>query len=160
MQKHRKREPRLERPPAGVVREERGEGRWIILLGVWAVAFGLRCLYVCQISRVPVFDLRIGDGEACHLWARRIADGDWLGKDVFYQAPLYPYVLAVFYRIVGDSATAVRLLQAFIGAGSCALLAMAGISLSSAGEAPLPDLARHLSTVPVLMLSAAGGVGQ
>ena len=113
MQKHRKREPRL----------------WIVLLGVLAVAFGLRCLYVWQISRVPVFDLRIGDGEAYHLWARRIADGDWLGKDVFYQDPLYPYVLAVFYRIAGDSATAVRLLQAFIGAGSCVLLAMAGISL-------------------------------
>jgi len=78
-------------------------------------------------SRFRSYDRR---REACHLWARRIADGDWLGKDVFYQAPLYPYVLAVFYRIAGDSATAARLLQAFIGASSCALLAMAGISLS------------------------------
>ena len=130
MPTHRKKEPRLEPPPAAATREKSAEGRlWTVVLGVWAVAFCLRCLYVWQIERVAFFDIRIGDGEAYHLWARRIADGDWLGKDVFYQAPLYPYVLAVFYRTAGDSATAVRLFQAFIGAGSCMLLAIAGTSL-------------------------------
>jgi hypothetical protein len=61
-----------------------------ILLGVWFVALSLRCLYVWQISRAPFYDLRIGDAEAYHLWARRIAAGDWLGQGVFYQSPLYP----------------------------------------------------------------------
>jgi 4-amino-4-deoxy-L-arabinose transferase-like glycosyltransferase len=57
--------------------------------------------------------------------------GDWLGRDVFYQAPLYPYFLAVVYRILGESVTAVRLTQACIGATSCALVAAAGRSLFS-----------------------------
>ena len=70
------------------------------IAAVWTGAFLLRSLYIWQIADAPFFELRIGDGEAYHLWAQRIAAGDWLGQDVFYQAPLYPYFLAVVYRIL------------------------------------------------------------
>ncbi len=36
----------------------------------------------------------MGDSRAYDEWARRIAAGDWIGREVFYQAPLYPYFLA------------------------------------------------------------------
>jgi 4-amino-4-deoxy-L-arabinose transferase-like glycosyltransferase len=52
-----------------------------------------------------------------------------VGRDVFYQAPLYPYFLAILYRVLDDSTTTVRLVQAVVGAASCGLLAWAGISL-------------------------------
>lgn len=99
------------------------------IAAVWTGAFLLRCLYIWQIADAPFFELRIGDGEAYHLWAQRIAAGDWLGQDVFYQAPLYPYFLALVYRIFGDGALHLRLMQAIIGATSCALLAAAGAKL-------------------------------
>jgi tetratricopeptide (TPR) repeat protein len=102
---------------------------WIVLLGVWVLAFSIRCIYLSQIQQSPFFDLRIGDGEAYHLWARRIAGGDWIGTGVFYQSPLYPYFLAVIYRVLDHNAATVRLIQALIGASSCALLAAAGISI-------------------------------
>jgi Tfp pilus assembly protein PilF len=102
---------------------------WPLLLGVWLLAFAVRCLYIWQIRHAPFFDLRIGDGEAYHLWAQRIAAGDWLGEGVFYQAPLYPYLLAAIYRLFDDTTATVRLIQAAIGAASCGLLAAAGISL-------------------------------
>src|SRR5436190_4482818 len=89
----------------------------------------MRCLYLWQIHAAPFFDLRIGDGAAYHEWAKRIATGDWLGQGVFYQAPLYPYFLAIVYRILDDGVWTVRLIQALLGAASCALLAAAGISL-------------------------------
>ena len=98
------------------------------MLTVWLIAFAVRGLYLWQISHAPFFDLRLGDAEAYDAWARRIAGGDWLGHDVFYQAPLYPYVLALVYRFVGDSVAIVRIVQAAIGATSCALVAAAGIS--------------------------------
>jgi tetratricopeptide (TPR) repeat protein len=104
---------------------------WRVLLAVWLVAFGVRCLYLWQISHAPFFGLRIGDADVYDQWARRIAGGDWLGHDVFYQAPLYPYFLAAVYRTLGESAIAVRLTQACIGATSCALVAAAGMSLFS-----------------------------
>ncbi len=39
------------------------------------------------------------------------------------------YFLALVYRVLDDSTTTVRFIQALIGAGSCALVAAAGISL-------------------------------
>jgi Tfp pilus assembly protein PilF len=103
--------------------------RRALVCGVFFLALCLRFLYVWQISRAPFYNLRIGDAEAYHVWAQRIAAGDWLGQGVFYQSPLYPYFLAIIYTVFGESVTAVRLIQACIGAGSCALLAAAGVSL-------------------------------
>src|SRR5438105_275913 len=100
-----------------------------ILAGVGALALLLRCLYIWQIGHAPFVDLRIGDAAAYHAWAQDIASGSWLGHGVFYQAPLYPYALAVIYRIVGDGVTTIRLIQAVLGAGSCVLLAAAGMRL-------------------------------
>jgi tetratricopeptide (TPR) repeat protein len=96
------------------------------LLAIWFVALLVRLLYLWQVSHAPFFDLRLGDAQAYHAWAQRIAGGEWLGRDVFYQAPLYPYFLALIYRTLGDSVVIVRLIQACIGATSCALLAAAG----------------------------------
>ncbi len=103
--------------------------RWTLLLAVALVALVLRLVYITQISHAPFFDLRIGDARAYHEWATRIASGDWLGKDVFYQAPLYPYFLAIIYKLFGDGPSMVRFIQAVIGAGSCALIGAAGLTL-------------------------------
>src|SRR5687767_14202035 len=96
---------------------------------VWVIAFAARCFYLWEISHAPFFELRLGDAEAYHAWALRIAAGDWLGQDVFYQSPVYPYFLAVIYRVLRDGVMVVRAVQAVIGATSCVLLAAAGISL-------------------------------
>lgn len=99
-----------------------------VLLGVWVLAFLLRALYLWQIHDAPFYGIRIGDADAYHQWARRIAAGDWSGDGVFYQAPLYPYLLALIYKVFGDSVTTIRVIQAALGASSCALLAFAAIS--------------------------------
>jgi tetratricopeptide (TPR) repeat protein len=103
------------------------------VVSIWLLAFGVRCLYLWQISHAPFYDLRLGDAGAYDAWARRIASGDWIGQGVFYQAPLYPYLLALLYRTLGDSVTVVRVIQALVGATSCALLAAAAVSFT--GEA-------------------------
>src|SRR6476660_6742654 len=105
------------------------ERMWVTLLFLWVAALGIRFVYLWEIHPAPFFDLRMGDAEAYHLWARRIAGGDWLGEGVFYQAPLYPYLLAILYRFFDDSITTVRIFQALLGASSCVLLAKAGIEL-------------------------------
>jgi Flp pilus assembly protein TadD len=102
---------------------------WRVYLLVGGLALLARLVYLWQIRHAPFFELRIGDAHVYHLWARRIADGDWIGERVFYQAPLYPYLLAVVYRWIGDSTLVVRIVQAVMGAGSCVLLAHAARSL-------------------------------
>jgi tetratricopeptide (TPR) repeat protein len=103
-----------------------------VLAAIWVLAFAIRCLYLWQIAHAPFYDLRLGDADAYDAWARRIAAGDWIGQGVFYQAPLYPYLLALLYRTLGDGVTIVRIVQALLGATSCALLAAAAASF--AGE--------------------------
>jgi hypothetical protein len=103
--------------------------RWNLLLGVALLALVVRLVYIWQISHAPFFTLRLGDAEAYHQWALRIAGGDWIGDGVFYQAPLYPYFLAAVYTVLGEGTAIVRFVQAVCGAASCALLAAAGMAL-------------------------------
>ena len=96
---------------------------------MWAIAFAalaLRLLHLWQIHRAPVFDLLMGDALRYDQWAQRLAAGDWLGREVFYQAPLYPYTLGAIYRFLGRDVTIVRTLQAALGAVSCLWLGWAG----------------------------------
>ena len=57
--------------------------------------------------------------------------GDWIGSDVFYQAPLYPYFLGVLYTVFGHDLLIVRIVQAVVGALSAALLGLAAWRLLS-----------------------------
>src|SRR5439155_22421009 len=58
-------------------------------------AFTVRFVYLLQARACPMFDGLVVDGLAYWSWSDKIAGGDWLGEGVFYQAPLYPYFLAV-----------------------------------------------------------------
>jgi tetratricopeptide (TPR) repeat protein len=103
--------------------------RWTLLSAVALLALVVRLVYINQISHAPFSDLRLGDAEAYHHWALRIAAGQWLGDGVFYQAPLYPYFLAAVYNVLGDGPSMIRFVQAVVGTGSCVLLAAAGMAL-------------------------------
>ncbi len=100
-------------------------------LAVFALALAVRLIHVWQIAPSPFFDVLLGDARGYDEWAQRIAAGDWVGTEVFYQAPLYPYFLGTLYAITGRDLMIVRLVQAVIGAGSCALLGLAGARLFS-----------------------------
>ena len=72
----------------------------------------MRLVHVWQMRRSPFFTVLMGDSRGYDEWARRIAGGEWIGRDVFYQAPLYPYMLGVIYAIAGRHLLLVRLVQA------------------------------------------------
>ena len=95
-------------------------------LALFVLALLLRLAHVWQIRSAPFFTLMMGDSRAYDEWARRIAAGDWIGREVFYQAPLYPYFLALLYNTVGRDPLTVRIVQAAIGSASCALVFLAG----------------------------------
>src|SRR5688572_6181980 len=103
---------------------------------IFAVALTLRLIHVWQIRSSPFFDVLMGDANGYDQWARRLAGGDWIGSDVFYQAPLYPYFLGVIYAIFGRDLLIVRIIQAVIGSASCALLGMAAARLFSNHAGP------------------------
>ena len=72
--------------------------RWISLLAYESTH---------PLAGIPVIDERSYDE-----WARRIAAGDWLGgTEVWFQEPLYPYVLALIYKFLGDALHTARVVQ-------------------------------------------------
>ena len=100
-------------------------------VSVFAVAFAVRLLHVVQIRSAPFFTVLMGDSHSYDEWAQRIAGGEWLGREVFYQAPLYPYLLGGIYALAGRHLLLVRLVQIVIGSASCALLGLAVARLLS-----------------------------
>ena len=98
---------------------------------IFAVALLVRLVHVWQIRAAPFFSVLMGDSHGYDEWAQRIAGGEWLGHEVFYQAPLYPYLLGVIYAIAGRHLLLVRIVQVVIGSASCALLALAAARLFS-----------------------------
>jgi tetratricopeptide (TPR) repeat protein len=110
--------------------QQSGRFHWYVI-AIWAIAFGIRLASVWQSRSSPFFETLLGDARGYDAWAQRIAEGDWMGQGVFYQAPLYPYFLGVIYSIAGRDLLLVRICQAMIGAAGCALLALAGRRLHS-----------------------------
>ena len=82
---------------------------------IFAVAFAIRLVHLWQIQPSPFFDVLLGDARGYDEWARRLAGGDWIGTEVFYQAPLYPYFLGGSTRSAGRDLFLVRLVQAALG---------------------------------------------
>jgi tetratricopeptide (TPR) repeat protein len=108
-------------------------GRYVPLIFLTALA--VRLVHVWQIRGAPFFTVLMGDSAGYDAWAQRIAGGDWVGQDVFYQAPLYPYVLGTIYWVIGRDLLLVRVAQAVIGALSCVLLALAASRLFASRRA-------------------------
>jgi tetratricopeptide (TPR) repeat protein len=93
---------------------------------VFAVAIAARGLHFWAMRNSVFFEVLVCDGLTYDAWGRRLADGDWIGNEVFYQTPLYPYFLGLTYALVGHSLWAVRLIQALLGAIACMFAARAG----------------------------------
>lgn len=102
---------------------------WAALAGIALTALGVRLLHVWQMTATPFATVLFGDAKGYDQWARRLAGGDWIGTDVFYQAPLYPYFLGAIYATIGADPVTARLVQALIGTGSAVLLAAAAARL-------------------------------
>ena len=101
------------------------------VIALAAIGFLIRLVYVWQIRESPFFDVLMGDARRYDAWAAEIAAGDLMGREVFYQAPLYPYFLGTLYAITGRSLLIVRICQAAIGAMSCVFLALTARRLYS-----------------------------
>jgi hypothetical protein len=96
---------------------------------ILCVACAVRLAYLWNYKNHPFFSFLHLDPLWHDLWAKRIAEGDWLGEEVFFRAPLYPYMLAVVYDLTGTSLVAARLWQFSSGVCSALLTYALGLKL-------------------------------
>ncbi|MEN8161573.1 MAG: tetratricopeptide repeat protein [Myxococcota bacterium] len=105
--------------------------RWAV--GIFVLALAVRLAHLWQLRASPFLEVMLGDSATYDAWARTLAAGNWLGDEVFFQAPLYPYFLGTLYATLGDAQLLVRGVQCVLSALACALVAQAGALLFSRG---------------------------
>lgn len=119
--------------------------RWGLGIVIAVVAMTVRGIALWELRSSPRWEVLLGDAARYHEWAGRIAAGDWLGRETFYQAPLYPYVLALLYCVTGPSVTAGRILNVLCGVSGCVLTGLAGWRLFGLRAGLMAGLALALS---------------
>ena len=114
------------------MQKARGQKIFLWAVAIFILAFALRIIHIASIYKTsPFFAILPGDLGAYDRWASRIVEEGWLGKDIFYQDPLYPYFLAVFYKFLGRDFYWIYMTQAFLGALSSLLLVVLGTRIFS-----------------------------
>ena len=105
------------------------ENKWPLV--IFLAAFLLRLIYLLQFRSNPSFDYPMVD-ELWHLnWAKEIMGGNFWGSEAYFRGPLYPYFLAIVYKISGDSIFVARLIQSLLGSFSAILVYAIGHKLFS-----------------------------
>jgi tetratricopeptide (TPR) repeat protein len=99
----------------------------VILAGIALLALVVRLVYLAELDGSPLLSVLMGDSRQYDLWAQQLAGGQWIGTEIFYQTPLYPYALGVIFKVAWHSLGVVRVLQAVLGPASCGLLGLAGL---------------------------------
>src|ERR1700748_2486500 len=87
----------------------------LLLAGVSIFALLVRLIVYFQVSQDPNFHHITGDGLAYLKWAAAIQQGDWIGHEVFYQSPLYPYLVAIFQKLTDRDLLDLLVVQAILG---------------------------------------------
>ena len=96
------------------------------LAGLLAATAALRLAHLLAVREAPFVGQLALDSQEYDRWARAIAAGDWLGSAPFFQAPLYPYIVAVVYRLFAAAPLTVYLLQIAAAVLGCWALVRAG----------------------------------
>src|ERR1700736_6180195 len=89
---------------------------------LFAGAFLARLFALERLSRSALLLPARGDMHFYNDWAQQILRGDLSNHGAFYGLPLYPYVLALFYRIFGYSPFIPGLLQALLDSATAILI--------------------------------------
>lgn len=99
-------------------------GPWPLAALVFAAAMAARLGYLAQIGASPFYDITIlkgGDSFRFMVWALDIVENGWIGEGVFNQSPLYPYFMALIYKLGGMDLITPRLAQMFMGSLGAAM---------------------------------------
>jgi tetratricopeptide (TPR) repeat protein len=98
---------------------------WLGIVVLVALVVRLVVVWELYKGNPGFFSLDV-DSQWHFLWAKELAAGNWLGTDIFYRAPLYPYLLGLWFTVFGDNLLLVRIVQAFMGAISAGLAGLLG----------------------------------
>jgi len=89
---------------------------------IFAAVFLVRLVVLIRLASSP---LLLPTGSDMHFydeWARQILRGHWTDHQAFYGLPLYPFLVALLYRLFGSSPFVPGFFQACLDAGTAVLI--------------------------------------
>ncbi|QDT04015.1 Tetratricopeptide repeat protein [Rubripirellula lacrimiformis] len=98
---------------------------WAGIAVACVLGFGLRLWHFVEASQLPTAGQLLGDALGYVQWSQQIAAGDWYGQQTFYQAPLYPYFLAIVSVVLGASVASFQITQCLLDVASIAFIGVA-----------------------------------
>ncbi len=108
--------------------------KWWQFVVVMFIAVLIRLVYLIQARQNdPLFFSPQLDALYHHQWAVAILNRIQFIDDAYFRAPLYPFFLAVIYRIVGANLFWAKVVQALLGGLSCGLLSLLGRKIFNSG---------------------------
>ncbi len=146
-----------------------------VLTIILIIYFLIHLLYFAQSSKNPFYSYPLGDPLYFDRYASQIAEGNFLGDEVFHKAPLYQYFLGAIYSVFGHNYTAPRVIQALLNVlssifvfliskkifGKAAawtallLCVSSGVAVYYAGELLMPSLLTFLMLISVFVFMKA-----
>ncbi|MEY2537216.1 MAG: hypothetical protein QOG67_956 [Verrucomicrobiota bacterium] len=103
---------------------------------LFAAVFLLRLVTLVRLSKSPLFLPASGDMHFYNEWAQRVLRGEVAGPGAFYGLPLYPYLLALLYKLFGFSPFVPALIQVALDAGTAVLIYQLTLHLITGEKAP------------------------
>jgi 4-amino-4-deoxy-L-arabinose transferase-like glycosyltransferase len=80
----------------------------------------------------PYYSIASMDSAVYVSWAQLITQEGWLGTEIFYRAPFYPYLLSIIFWLAPHNLLAVYVMQ--LGMGLCSVLLIYSIGKRIYGE--------------------------
>jgi len=94
----------------------RAEKQNVPAIAAVPVSAAVRVAYLfVYAARDPLYDHLLHDAKRYHEWASALAAGKPWEAGSFHQAPLYPYLVALAYALVGARPLAVYVIQLLCG---------------------------------------------
>jgi len=88
---------------------------------VFACALIVRLAFVIEDSASPFFEHRLADAADYAGLAVAFTRGAWPGPEAFFRPPLYPLLLGLSFEALGTGVMPQLVVQAIVGAATCAL---------------------------------------
>jgi 4-amino-4-deoxy-L-arabinose transferase-like glycosyltransferase len=125
---------------------------WLALGVVVGVALALRLtFYFLNKTFNPTFYFPVMDSLYHHEWALDLVAGGTPGTDVFFRGPMYPYFLALLYKLSGSSIAVAVLMNHLISSLTAGLVYLTARELFSRSVALVAGLTVALYWVLVYM---------
>ncbi len=98
-----------------------GKQEWIWVAIIAAIAVVVRVIYWLESGDDPLRGELVLDSLVYHRMATEIAKEAFWGTEVFFRAPLFPYLLAFTYKLAGIQQIAIALVNLLMGIATAAL---------------------------------------